>query len=329
MRAVWYECFGQAEDVLIAGDKPDPRPGPGEVLVRIAVSGINPVDTKRRLGGRGAMPGDFIIPGFDGAGVIEAVGEGVEHRRVGQRVWLYNAQFGRTHGTSAELCALPEDLAVAMRDSAGFDVGACLGIPALTAHRCLFADGPLDGATVLIAGGAGAVGHYAVQFARLCGARVLATVSDDRKADLATAGGAHHVINYREENVAEQVMAMTDGVGVDRVVEVDFAANLSTNLQILKVNGVIAGYASDSNTTPRVPFYELAYKCITVHHVVVFMMPDYARKKAVANVTDWLNRGKLRHHIGRRFLFEDTVVAHEAVEGGAFGKVIIDVQDIG
>lgn len=325
MRAVWYEGFGNAADVLVSGEKPDPVAGNGEVLVRLKTSGLNPVDTKRRLGGRGDMPGPFVIPGFDGAGVIEAVGDGVDARRIGERVWLYNAQFGRTLGTSAELCALPEHLAVPMAESVGFDEGACLGIPALTAHRCLFADGPLDGSTVLVTGGAGAVGNYAVQFAKLTGATVITTVSSDEKAALAGKAGADHVINYRNEDVTARVMEITGGNGVDRVVEVDFAANLRTNIDILKVNGVISSYASDSNATPEVPFYELVYKCITVHHVVVFLMPEYARKKAVSNIADWLNAGKLTHHLGPRFPLEETARAHEAVEGGAFGKVVIDI----
>lgn len=328
MKAVWYEKFGAADEVLVAGERPDPEPAAGEVLVRIAVSGVNPVDTKRRLGGRGDMPGPYVIPGFDGAGVIAAVGDGVESGRVGERVWLYNAQFGRNFGTTAELCAVPADLAVPMADAVPFEAGACLGIPALTAHRCLFADGPLDGKTILVTGGAGAVGNYAVQMAHLCGARVIATVSGPEKAELASSAGADHVINYREEDVAARIMEITGGEGVDRVVEVDFAANLETNIKALKVNGVISSYASDSDTTPAVPFYELVYKCITVHHVVVFLMPDYARKKAVSNVAEWVNDGRLSHHIGPRFPLGETAAAHAAVEGGAFGKVLIDVQDL-
>ena len=328
MRAVWYEQFGAAGDVLIAGEKPDPEPAAGEVLVRIATSGVNPVDTKRRQGGRGEMSGPYVIPGFDGAGTVEAVGDGVDSSRIGQRVWVYNAQFGRNFGTTAELCAVPADLAVPMGASVSFDAGACLGIPALTAHRCLFADGPLDGLAILVTGGAGAVGNYAVQMAHLCGATVITTVSGAEKAEHAAAAGADHVINYREEDVAERVMEMTGGAGVDRVVEVDFAANLTTNIKVLKVNGVISSYASDSNTTPAVPFYELVYKCITVHHVVVFLMPDYARKKAVANVAEWVNTGKLSLHLGPRFSLDQAADAHAAVEGGAFGKVLIDIQDL-
>ncbi|MEQ8666696.1 MAG: NADPH:quinone reductase [Rhodospirillales bacterium] len=328
MKAVWYEGFGAADKVLVEGEKPDPEPASGEVLVRIAVSGVNPVDTKRRQGGRGDMPGEYVIPGFDGAGVIEAVGDGVNASRVGQRVWVFNAQFGRNFGTTAELCAVPAELAVPMADTVPYDAGACLGIPALTAHRCLFADGPLDGQIVLVTGGAGAVGNYAVQMAHICGARVIATVSGSEKAALASAAGAEHVVNYRTEDVAERIMEITGGAGVDRVVEVDFAANLATNIKILKVNGVISSYASDSNTTPAVPFYELVYKCITVHHVVVFLMPDYARKKAVANTADWVNGGRLTHHLGPRFPLVRAADAHAAVEGGAFGKVLIDVQSL-
>lgn len=325
MRAVWYEAFGAAADVLTVGEKPDPEPGTGEILVRLAVSGVNPVDTKRRQGGRGDMPGPFVIPGFDGAGVVEAVGEGVDARRTGQRVWVFNAQFGRTMGTTAELCLLPEHLVVPMGDKATFDGGASLGIPALTAHRCLFGDGDVADKTVLITGGAGAVGNYAVQFARIAGATVIATVSSAEKAALATTAGADHVVNYREGDVVQQIMDITDGTGVDRVVEVDFGANLKTNIAVLKVNGVISSYASEFDKTPSVPFYELAYKCITVRHEVVFLMPDEARTKAVKDVAEWLDAEKLTHHVGPRFDLDDAVKAHEAVEGNAYGKVLIDI----
>jgi len=328
MHAVWYEGFGAAADVLQAGEKPTPQAGEGEVLVRLAVSGVNPVDTKRRLGGRGDMPGEYVIPGFDGAGVVEAVGGGVDARRTGQRVWVYNAQFGRTMGTSAEYCALPAHLAVPMADGASFDAGACLGIPALTAHRCVFGDGPVAGKTVLVTGGAGAVGSYAVQFAHLSGATVIATVSGTEKADLATRSGADHVVNYREEDVAARIMEITGGAGVDRVVEVEFGGNLKTNIAVLKVNGVIASYASEADRTPAVPFYELAYKCIAVRHEVVFLMPDAAREQAVTEIAGWLDAGKLIHNLGPRFPLADTAKAHEAVEGGAYGKVLIDIQDI-
>ena len=327
MKAAWYEGFGAASDVIGTGDRETPSAGPGEILVRLAVSGVNPVDTKRRLGGRGDMPGPFVIPGFDGAGMIEAVGDGVDARRVGERVWVYNAQFGRTMGTSAEYCALPDQLGVPMADSASFDAGACLGIPAMTAHRCVFGDGDVSGRTILVTGGAGAVGNYAVQFAHLSGATVITTVSSAEKAELAEAAGADHVINYREEDVAERVMAITAGQGVDRVVEVEFGGNLATNIVILKVNGVISSYASEADRTPSVPFYELAYKCITVRHEVVFLMPDDARDQAVADIAGWLDGGALSHHLGPRFPLEQTAAAHEAVEGGAYGKVLIDIAN--
>ncbi len=325
MRAVWYESFGPATDVLRFGELPDPEPGTGEVRVRVETSGVNPIDVKRRLGGRGEMTSPRVIPHFDGAGVIDRVGAGVSERRVGERVWLYEAQWGQDTGSAAELVSLPEERAIPLPEGATFDDGACLGIPAMTAHRSVFADGPVEGQTVLVTGGAGAVGRYAVQFAKLGGARVVATVSGDEKAAGAREVGADVVLNYRLENVAERVQEITDGRGADRVVEVEFGGNLDAALGAIKTGGVIAAYASQVVPEPKLPFYQLLYKSISVHHVIVFLMPDEAKTHAIRDIDRWLAAGSLKQHVGPRFPLEDTARAHEAVEGGAYGKVIVNV----
>ncbi len=219
MRAAIYESFGPAAEVLKVVEIERPEPGPGEVRVRVRVSAVNPTDWKSRNAGQGELPFPFLVPNQDGAGEIDAVGEGVSEDRVGERVWLYFAAYKRQYGTAAQWICLPQEQAVALPADAGFDLGASLGIPALTAHRCLFADGPLDGLTVLVAGGAGAVGHYAIELARRAGARVISTVSSDEKAALARAAGAHETVNYREGDPAEAILALAPG-GVDRVVEV-------------------------------------------------------------------------------------------------------------
>lgn len=327
MRAIWYEEFGTARDVLTTGDLDTPTPEAGEVLVRVAYSGINPVDVKRRAGGRGAGMDDKVVPHFDGAGVIEAVGGDVDINRVGQRVWLFEAQWQRAGGTAADYTCVPADRAVPLPDSTGFDEGACLGIPALTAHRCVFGDGSVEGKTVLVTGGAGAVGNYAVQFARLGGANVITTVSSDAKGDLAARAGADHVINYRGENVAEAVDRITGGTGVDRIVEVAFGVNLETSIAVLKNNGVIATYASDAIQEPQVPFYQMLYKNIVVRHELVFIMPEDAKQQAANDISGWLADGKLTHVIDRAFLLEDAAQAHEAVEAGPNGKILINVQE--
>ncbi len=327
MRAAWYEDFGSATDVIKIGDLDTPTPQADEVLVKVAYSGINPVDVKRRAGGRGAAMDDKVVPHFDGAGVIEAAGAGVDGGRTGERVWLYEAQWQRARGTAAEYVCVPADHAVTLPDGTGFNEGACLGIPALTAHRCVFGDGPVEGKTILVTGGAGAVGSYAVQFARLGGATVITTVSSDEKAKHAAKAGASHVINYRAENVAEAVDRITGGSGVDRAVEVAFGANLETNIAVLKNNGVIASYASDAIQEPQVPFYQMLYKNVVVRHELVFIMPEDAKQHAVCDISRWLAEGALHHTIDRAFLLEDTAAAHEAVEAGALGKILINVAE--
>ncbi len=325
MRAAWYSRFGPAREVLETGNLDTPQPRPGEVLVRVAVTGVNPVDTKRRQGGRGVMEDERVIPHFDGAGTIESVGDCVDASRVGERVWIYEAQWGSAAGCAAEYAVVPAACAVALPDAADFAHGACLGIPALTAHRCVYSDGPVDGQTVLVTGGAGAVGRYAIQFAKLGGARVLTTVSSDAKGEIAASAGADVIIDYRREAVDERVRQETDGDGVERIVEVEMGGNLETSLSILQPNGVIAAYASEGDAEPKLPFYPFLYKSVTLRHVLVFQIPKLAKEQAIAYLSGWLAQGQVSHHIGQRFGLDDIAAAHEAVESGAIGKVLVDL----
>src|SRR3954468_2287839 len=240
MRAVWYDRQGTADEVLVCGELPTPEAGYGGVPVRLEASGVNPSDTYRR---RGPPPMEYprVVTNSDGAGVVDQVGPGVPERWLGKRVWLYNGQRnGRWQGTAAEYIALSVDLVTELPDHVSFAEGATLGVPGMTAHRCVFVAGSVQGKTLLVTGGAGAVGHYAVQLATWAGAKVIATVSSPEKAERACAGGANQVINYRREDVAQRVLDITGGIGVDHIVEVDFGGNLVAALRCVRVHGSIA-----------------------------------------------------------------------------------------
>ncbi len=330
MRAAYFERKGPARDVILIGDMPDPEPGPGEVLVRVHASGLNPSDTKNRggWGGYKDMPYPRIVPHNDGAGVIEAVGAGVSKSRLNERVWLYESQRdGRAFGTAAELVSVPERKAVRLPDAAGFELGACLGVPAMTAHLCLFANGGLQGQTVLVQGGGGAVGHAAIQLARWAGAYVITTVSRPAQAQAAREAGAHIVIDRKQEDVVDRIRAATAGQGVDRVVEVAFEDNLETNLQVLKVDGVISTFASGSaDAAPRIPFYRLMFKNITVNFALVYVMSEEAHAKASRDINAAIEAGALRSFIGRRFALSELAAAHDLQDSGeAVGNIVIDV----
>lgn len=331
MLAAYYERKGGASDVLKLSRVPMPEPGAGEVLVRVHASGVNPSDTKGRGGARGntAMPFPRIIPHQDGAGVIEAVGAGVDTDRIGRRVWIYEAQLGRPSGTAAEYTVVPSKNAIDLPDGTSFAQGACLGVPALTAHRAVFADGPVKGKTVLVTGGAGAVGFYAIQFAKRGGAFVLATVSNAEQASIARRAGADAVINRTEADVIAAARTATGADGdrsVDRIVDVAFGPNLATSLRLLRPRGVIASYASDLEPAPAFPFWEFAALDATVRCVLVYAMGEQAHLDAIAACTEGVQQGWLQHNIAVQLPLERIVEAHERVEAGhGSGKVILDV----
>jgi len=329
MKAAFYEKKGPAREVLRVGERPDPQPAPGEVRVRIHLSAVNPSDTKVRSGARGrtAMPFPVMIPNQDGAGVVDAVGEGVDPTRVGERVWVYEAHMNRPFGTAAQWCTVPAHKAVPLPAGADFVAGACMGIPAMTAHRCVFADGSVRGKTVLVQGGAGAVGYYAVQMARLDGARVFATVSRPEQAERAREAGAHAVIDYKREDVVARVRELGGGAEpLDRVVEVAFGANLGADVALLKPGGVIATYASDAVPEPALPFWTLLSKDLTARFVLVYAMSAQAHDEAARWITAALAAGQLKHQVFRTFALDEIVAAHEATEAMAHvGKVLVRV----
>jgi NADPH:quinone reductase len=326
MRAVWYERTGAAPDVLICGEMATPIARPGEVRVRLEASGVNPADVGRRAGSYRALEFPRVIPNSDGAGLIDQVGEGVTRLQLGQRVWLFNGQRnGRAFGTAAEYIALAEQLVTPLPEDVSFAAGATLGIPCMTAWCCLFGDGSIAGQTVLVTGGAGAVGHYAVQLAKWGGARVIATVSSPFKAEQARLAGADLVIDYKREDVAGKALAFTGQRGVNRVVDVDFGGNIATTLKSMGMNSTIAVYATNGNRAPTVPMRELMEKCITLRALVLFALPSALLAAAQADISKWLAAGKRLHNIAAQFPLSKTAHAHLAVEkGNKLGTVIVD-----
>jgi NADPH:quinone reductase len=327
MRAAYYEVVGAAADVIQVGERRTPEPGPGEVRIRIHASGVNPSDVKARAGARGALNYPCVIPHSDGAGIIDTVGSGISPSRIGQRAWTWNAAWRRPFGTCAEFVCLPSEQAIALPSNTAFDAGACLGIPAMTACHAALGDGPLTGKTVLVTGGAGAVGHYAIQFAKWSGARVLTTVSGAAKAEHARAAGADHVINYRAQDAAASIKELTAGAGVDRIVEVELGGNLALSNQVLKPGGVIAAYGSMAVPVPPLPFYPMMQNHTTLHLLLVYVLTDSQRQRACALINDALEANVLRHSIGAHFALEDTAGAHVAVESGAvIGNVVVSLN---
>ena len=324
MRAAWYEKNGPAAEVLKVGELPDPVAVAGEVRVRLHASGVNPSDVKARAGSR-PIRWPRLIPDSDGAGVIDQVGAGVDPRRVGERVWVFNGQWDRPLGTSAQYIALPAPLAVPLPAAISFEHGACLGIPVMTAHRCLFADGPVAGKTVLVTGGAGVVAHYAIQLAKWAGATVVTTVSSDAKAAHVRAADADIVINYRSEDVVERIRATVGGV--DRVVDVDFGRNLPVTSKVLRPDAVIASYASMGDLEPRFPYRDLFQFNPTIRPVFVYTMQDAAKAQAHADIARWLAQARPIFAIAARFPLAEAVAAHQTVERGEkIGHVILTID---
>ena len=326
MKAVWYERAGAAADVLTFGEMPTPTANAGEVRIRLEASGVNPADVGRRGGGYSAMEFPRVIPNSDGAGIVDQLGDGVTRFRRGQRVWLFNGQRnGRAFGTAAEYIALAEHLVTPLPDDVSFAAGATLGIPAMTAWCCLNGDGPIAGQTVLVTGGAGAVGHYAVQLAKWGGARVIATVSSAEKAEQARLAGADLVVNYKTEDVVEKALAFTGQRGVDRVVDVDFGGNIATTFKMMAMNSTVAVYATNGNRNPVVPVRELMAKCIALRTLVLFALPPQLLAAAQADISKWLGSGTRIHNIAGQFALSQTAQAHLAVEkGDKLGTVIVD-----
>jgi len=326
MRAAFYERFGPAAEVLAVGELPDPVPGPGEVRVRLACSGINPSDVKSRAGIRGEFLFPRIVPHSDGAGVIDAVGDGVDPARVGERVWVFNAAWQRAFGTAAEYVALPSQQAVTLPDHIDFAAGACIGIPARTAVHAVVCGGGVRDKSVLIAGGAGAVGHYAVQLAKLEGARqVIASVSGAEKAGLARAAGADVIVNYRDENLVERCREATDGRGVERVLEVDFAANVAHDIALLAPDGDIVVYGSGKPEI-AVPFLPAILGNVTLRFFILYNLNAADSALVLTKLSALLADDTLRHNVAQHLPLASIVEAHELIEQGRLkGNLVLDV----
>ena len=313
-------------EVLEVGERPTPEPGPGEVRVRLRTSGVNPSDWKSRRGGGGrTLAAPLVIPHSDGAGDIDAVGAGVGSSRIGERVWIWNGQWQRPFGTAAQYIALPSAQAVALPENVDYEAGACLGIPALTALQAVRLAQVQRESVVLVSGGAGAVGHYAVQFARTRGARVLATVSGDAKAAHARAAGADSVINYRSEDVGARVRRLTVGRGVDAVIEVDLTANAKLLPAVLRPHGVVVVYGTGA-AEASIPSQWLMLNSVTLRPFLIYDISAADRSAVLDDLSMLLGQGRLVHAVGKRFPLDAIAEAHEAVERGTvIGNVVLDV----
>ena len=325
MKSVSYDRFGMAADVLSLSEMDTPAPAAGEVTVRLALSGVNPSDTKSRMGPPGAVKPAFdrVIPHSDGAGTIEAVGEGVDPSRIGDRVWIWNGQWQRAFGTAATHITLPSEQAVSMPSSVSFETGAILGIPGLTAAEAVFGAGDVTGQTLVISGGGGTVGYLAVQLAVWGGAKVIATCSTRDRARV-EAAGAHAVLDYRSETLADDILAANDGALVDRVLEVEFGVNIDMNTAVIKPNGVIAAYGSQIEMAPALPFRPLLFKAVTIDIILIYLLPLPQRTERIARLHAALEAGALSCPVEQIYPLADCAAAHDAVTaGGRAGAILL------
>jgi NADPH:quinone reductase-like Zn-dependent oxidoreductase len=323
MKAAWFEQFGPAAEVLRIGKQPTPEPDAGQVLVRLEASGVNPSDVKKRAGSSPNLLDDgLVIPHSDGAGVIEAVGKGVAASRIGERVWLYQAQYERRFGTAAEYVAIDASRAASLPENTSFEIGACLGIPAMTAHRCVFADGAVDGQTILVTGGAGRVGHYAIQWAKQAGACVIATAGEADKQSCVEAG-ADATVSHHEPDWASNVLGENGGKPVDRVIDVEFGANLPQVLKLIRTGGTLATYSSTQVAEPKLPFVQMMYLDLTIHLVIVYAMPEEAKRQAIADINARLAADDLKHRVAHTVPLGDIAHAHELIETGGFRGCVV------
>ncbi len=328
MKAVWYVMQGSARQVLHVGEQPTPSPAAGEVRVRLHASAVNPADANRRAGRGHRMEFPVVIPNSDGAGVIDAIGSGVSQRRVGERVWLYFGQRGRPFGTAAEYICLDASLTLPLPEHMSFGEGACLGIPAITAYNAVLGDGDVNGQTVLVTGGAGAVGHYAVQIAKWAGAKVIATVSGPLKAERALQAGATAAIDYTKGDAGMAVLDATGGVGVDRIVDVDAGVNMELGLAAAAPNAVWVSYAVGHVPQPALPLARLVRKCITLRCLYIPALTANQRGQAQHGVQRWIGEARdAIHAIDSVYSLPATADAHERVESNMkIGTVIVECK---
>lgn len=322
MKAAYYEANGSARDVMRVGEIPTPTAGPGEVRVKLATSGVNPSDVKSRAGSR-KIAWPQVIPQSDGAGVIDQVGDGVPKSRIGERVWVWNGQWQRPFGTAAEYIALPQAQAVTLPDNVSFEEGACLGIPAMTAHHAVVLAAAAKGTTLLVSGGAGAVSQYIIQFAKMAGATVYTTISSPEKATIALEAGTDHVIDYKREDVAARVMELTGKRGVDAVIEMDIVANAKLLPGVLRPKGSVIIYGT-GGAEATIPSAFCLVNSIKLQFFLVYEQDAADRARTVAAINAALTKGKLINRVAKpTYALKDIVAAHEAVEKGTIGNVVV------
>jgi NADPH2:quinone reductase len=325
MRAAYYESNGAARAVLRLGEVSTPEPGPGEVRIKLMASGVNPSDVKAREGRTRKIAYPRVIPHSDGAGVIDAVGEGVDNARVGERVWTWNAQWKRAFGTCAEYVVLPAAMAVPLSAHVSFAEGACLGIPAMTAYQAVASAEAWAGSTLLVSGGAGGVGHYVLQFARERGAVCIATVSSEAKAELARKAGADHTIDYKREDVGARVMELTDNAGVDAVIEMDLSANARLYPRALRPRGTAVIYGMGT-PEPQIPAQWMLVNAITLKFIYVYELTSDERTAAIGAINRMLEAKTLINNVAATFPLAEIAAAHEVVEQGRVpGNVVVSI----
>ncbi|MDH3727499.1 MAG: NADPH:quinone reductase [Myxococcales bacterium] len=324
MRAAWYEKQGPPDETLVVGDMPEPGPAPGELRIRVAVSGVNPGDVKKRQDTFGVgMSYPRVVPHSDGAGIVDQVGDGVDSQWLGRRVWCFGAQSYRPFGTAAELCVVPEGQVFKLPNGVSFEQGALLGIPGLTAHRAIHAGGPVEGRTVLVQGGAGAVGTCAVRLARVAGATVIATLQDPGQSEVAEEAGAHHVVQSGEDSAARVAAVVPEGV--DHIVEVAFAANIANDERMLKLGGSIATYASNAPDA-TIPFWPLVFKNVRVFFLGSDDFPLDAKREAGKDLNDAIQQTWVGLPVGARFGLRDIAEAHAFIEERKGpGRVVVTI----
>jgi NADPH2:quinone reductase len=324
MRMAYYEKNGPAAEVLHVATVDDPRPGPGEVRVRVRTSGLNPSDVKSRAGTARKIAFPRVVPHSDGAGDIDMVGDGVPAARVGERVWLWNGQWKRPFGTAAEYIVLPAAQAVRLPEGTSYEAGACIGIPVLTAWQTLDIAGAGPGQTLLIHGGAGAVAHYAIQMAKMKGARVISTVSSPAKAMIAKAAGADHIVDYKSEDVGERVQALTDKKGADAVIEVDLTANAALIPKTVRAKGAVVVYGTGPQA--QIPSSFCLVNSIRLMFMIIYELSGADRERCLAGVTKMLEENRLTHNLAGTFRLEEIVAAHQAQETGkTVGNIVLKV----
>ena len=327
MLAAWYKNFGTAENVLEIGEFPEPNPVEGEVKIKIYSSGVNPSDTKKRAGSNpDILDHGSIIPHSDGAGEIVDVSDEKLRYRLGEKVWVYEAQHNRRLGTAAEFICLPSRNAIRLPNGVNFDTGAMLGIPAMTAHRCVYNSKNIKDRYVLITGGAGRVGHYCIQWAKKAGAIVIATSSNVKGKQECKMAGADFILGHPSESFKEEILDLTKGQKIEKIIDGDFGINLKYLMSVIKPNSTISTYASVAEKAPIIPFYQMMNLNLQIKMVFVYDMPDKSKESAILDITKALKEKKILNRLYDNYNLKEISQAHQKIENSKFsyGAVIIN-----